>query len=91
MWVVVMVAISGLSRKESWRLVGCDIVKQREKGYIISDALYLPLKSDSIDVVFSNCVLEHMKDSFIAMNELERGMNVTDMKLKSNIPFSVYT
>lgn len=61
-----------LIEKKGWRWVGCDIVKQRKKGYIISDALYLPLKYDSIDVVFSNCVLEHMKNPFVAMNELAR-------------------
>ncbi len=61
-----------LIEKKGWRWVGCDIIKQRQRGYIIADALYLPLKSDSIDAVFSNCVLEHMKDPFVAMHEVAR-------------------
>lgn len=58
--------------KKGWRWIGCDIIEQKKRGYIIADALYLPLKSDFIDVVFSNCVLEGLKDPFVAMNEVAR-------------------
>lgn len=67
---------NGLHREDiiarGYKWIGCDISKQRLENYVIGDGLGLPFKSNSIDVVFSNCVLEHMKDPFVALNELQR-------------------
>jgi len=58
--------------KKGWRWVGLDIVKQKLRSYILADASNIPLKSGSVDVVFSNCVLEHIKDPFVSMCEVSR-------------------
>ncbi|MGR3173246.1 MAG: class I SAM-dependent methyltransferase [Candidatus Scalindua sp.] len=59
-------------RDKGYKWIGCDIKGQRPKNFVLADALCLPFKSDSIEVVFSNCALEHMKDPFVAMCEIAR-------------------
>ena len=63
--------------EKGWRWIGCDIVRQKKTGYMIADAMYLPFKSNHIDVIFSNCVLEHMKDPFVAIHEVARVLKPT--------------
>lgn len=45
-------------RGQGYKWIGCDINQEGIENYVLADALCLPFKSNSIDVVFSNCVLE---------------------------------
>lgn len=46
--------------------------KQRSLSFVVSDARKLPFKRESFDLIFSNCVLEHIKDDEKVLAEISR-------------------
>ena len=58
------------------RTINLDISPLKPNLDIIADAHYLPFKSQSVDIVYSIAVLEHVKKPWIVADEIHRILRV---------------
>ncbi|MCL4418365.1 MAG: class I SAM-dependent methyltransferase, partial [Actinobacteria bacterium] len=72
-------------RKITKKMINLDIVVN-ERTEVVADAHYLPFKNNSIDCIFSNAVLEHVKKPWIVASEIERVLKVGGYVV-INLPF----